>query len=145
MLRFTPMSDEQYYSSQNPFPEGECEFIVEICEPKVSAGGNQMVVPHISLFSPNSRLSIIIKDYILIDHPTMGFRLRQFYESIDLLEDYKRGEIDLEKTKRRNGRCVIKHEKEKDGNRLFCKVKSYLKYDPNLKISAPVFDDDISF
>ena len=145
MLNFHPMNAVEYAAIQNPFPEGEYEFVTEMCESKLSSSGNTMVVVHITIFSKENNRSMIIKDYILPDHEQMKFRLRQFCESINLEKEYESGKLSLDSMKGKNGRCFIKREKEKDGDRTFCKVKSYIKYNPDAKISIPVFDDDITF
>lgn len=142
MLNFNPMTNEEYESIQNPFPEGEYEFITEMCESKVSSTGNTMLVAYINIFSPLNNRSMMIKDYILPDHPQMKFRLKQFCESISLEKEYESGKLDLESMRGKGGKCWIRREKEKDGDRTFCKIKSYTKCDLS---TDKEFDDDITF
>jgi hypothetical protein len=144
MFKFDPISAQEAQTLQQPFGEGEYDFIVDMCEQKTSQGGNNMIVAHITIFSPENR-SLPIKDYILPEHSQMKYKWRQFCESVNLASQYESGTIILESMRGLHGRCFIKHEKERDGDRLFCKVKYYIAFDPNRKITAPVFNDDIAF
>lgn len=143
MFKFNPISAEESLRMQQPFPEGEYEFVADICEQKMSQGGNNMIIAHITIYSPNGK-SLSLKDYMLPEHEQMRYRWRQFCESVGLTSQYESGEINLDSIRGMHGRCMIKHEKEQNGERMFCKVKSYLKPSENKTEDHP-FNDDIAF
>lgn len=143
MFKFNPITAEESLRMQQPFQEGEYEFCVTLCESKLSQSGNNMIVVFISIFSMDGK-SLSIKDYILPEHAQMGFKWREFCVAIGLEKEYESGTIDLEAIKGCHGTCLIKHEKEKNGDRMFCKIKSYVKPSEN-KIEEHPFNDDIAF
>lgn len=143
MFKFNPISALEALRMQQPFQEGEYEFCVMLCESKLSQSGNSMIVAHVDIFSMDGK-SLSIKDYILPEHPQMGFKWRDFCVSIGLEKEYESGGIVLDALKGSHGKCIIKHEKEKNGDRMFCKIKSYLK-PSEIKTEEHPFNDDITF
>lgn len=143
MFKFNPITALESLRLQQPFPEGEYEFVTDMCEQKISQGGNNMIIVNITIYSSNGR-SLSLKDYILPEHEQMRYKWRQFCESINFTSQYESGEINLESMRGVHGKCIIKHEKEPNGERMFCKIKSYLK-PSEIKNKEPVFNDDVPF
>lgn len=143
MFKFNPISALESLRLQQPFPEGEYEFVTEMCEPKTSDNGNNMIVAHITIFSPSGK-GLSIKDCLLHEHEQMKYKWRQYCESVGLTQQYESGEINLDAMRGVHGKCIIKHEKEKNGDRMFCKIKSYVKPSENKTEEHP-FNDDITF
>lgn len=135
-MDFKPLTDDEMESQMNPFVDGQYDFRVENAIEKKSKSGNDMF--ELKMICLNEKGgSTFIYDWILPNHPTMGWKLKHLCTSVGLLEKYETGRIHPDDFIDKKGRLEL-FNKEEDGIKRR-RVKDYL-----LNNEKP-FNDDIPF
>ena len=147
-MRINPISREEAQQTEYPlFAEGDYRYRVLEATETESAKGNAMLKVKITAFDDQGK-QMHIYDYLLPEHEKMRFRLRQFMESLALIEVYDSGQLDSQQVVGRSGIVRIGQQPEQNGYPARNVVVRYLETD--FKIEAPPItetkkDDEIPF
>ena len=155
-MKFKPLSKDELKNGdvKDLLPDGEYKFFVLRGDLGESKAGNQMLTVKIEIFSQRNGVaragamdSHHIYDYILPEHPSMGFKLAQFMDCIAMGDQYSSGNLEVDTLTGKSGTAQIGTQQASGDWPAKNVIKRYVPpnpFDPDQPKAAPT-DEEIPF
>lgn len=145
MFTFTPKKDEELSLL---LPPGEYEFVVASAVQKTSKSNNPMIQVSLKIWDKDG-LTYFVNDYLMTGDKRWEYKLKQFFKSIQFIDQYEKGEVEADMLCNKEGRVVIGIQQDTSGK--YPDKNNVSKYvDANKKPKEPghvstIEDDDVPF
>ena len=147
-MKFKPLSKDELKNGdvKDLLPDGEYKFFVLRGDLGLSKAGNQMLTVKIEIFG-DKMASHHIYDYILPEHPSMGFKLAQFMDCIAMGDQYASGNLEVDTLTGKSGTAQIGTQQASGDSPAKNVIKRYVPpnpFEPDQPKAAPT-DEEIPF
>lgn len=135
-MRYSVLSQQEIEAQKPKLAAGPADFTVMSAKEKTSKKGNDMIELQLAVWDKNG-LQGTVFDYLVNN---AQFKIKGFWESVGLAEQYETGVFDCQKAIDTGGKLEIKIEKnEQYGDQP--RVKYYLSRDETPKTDEPFTPD----